>query len=108
MTALFDRERLLLQCAGDNGLVGAVLESYWADAEPIFETLSIALVHADRQGLKYQAHTLSGLALYICSDELRDAAFHLEQIAMTGSESELELAAAAVRNVHGLLRDHAF
>lgn len=104
--ALFDRDKMMRQFAGDETLAGAVLESYWADVGPLLEALAGAITDMNRQELKSQAHTLVGLAGYICSDELCAAALHLESNAMQLSAPELVDSVAEIGRLNALLRAH--
>ena len=92
MTALFDEGRLLRQCAGDSALAAAIIDSYWLDAKTVLSDLSRAASESDRHKLQHAAHTLAGLAAYICSDALHNAAVGLESAAMNSDMTDLQSA----------------
>ncbi len=86
-----DYAQLLHQCAGDTGLMTAVLESYRTDGETLLRAITEAAAADDRDALSQHAHSLKGMAAYLRAGELERLAQWLE----TGADSAPQGAIAA-------------
>lgn len=102
-TPPLDRERLLAQCGGDRELAAALLDSYRADSGPLFAALDAALAAGDPETVSLHAHSLKGLAAYLCADELRRLAQRIEEEAEAGRMQWLDITAAEARAAHDAL-----
>lgn len=98
-----DRERLQRQCGNDSQLVKLICESYRNDSELLLESLSAALEANDRENLSLHAHSLKGLAAYLCADRLLHHAKWLDQNAETEEPGVLAQSVARIRAEHDAL-----
>ncbi|WP_035517228.1 Hpt domain-containing protein [Pseudohaliea rubra] len=98
-----DYAQLLHQCAGDAGLVTAVLESYRADSEALLRAINEALAADDRDALSLHAHSLKGMAAYLRAGKLEELAQWLEAGADSAPQSAIAATTRQLEAAHQAL-----
>ena len=95
-----DYTRLRSQCGGDTELVEAVLESYRSDGSQLLAAIAAARAADDRDALARHAHSLKGLAAYLCADRLLCLSAWLEEEAEDAPAAMLADMAGELEEAH--------
>ena len=80
---MLDEEKLMESFAGDEEILFEVVDAFIAEIPNHLKSLKEAIAAKDLKSAEITSHTLKGLCATFCSNDAKECASHIEQLAGT-------------------------